>query len=462
MTLCVLFGAWLALNVAVTAACLGLAATEALSRRMDARSLLSLHYRVAALAICCALLLPALPAEFLIHPFAHAWTSRDFRFLDDVIPHDNFAAGVIMSTSNLDAGGASRAWIAAALALLALGIAHLARDAYTLRRLRRESQCVRRIGRVRLWICDRVAIPFSYWLPSGAHVVVPASLVERATVLRMVIAHELQHHRQGDTAWLHVFRILTWLCFPNPFMHLWNRRLAQVQEFACDAAIVGGRRWLAADYARCLVTVATHDSRDSPRPRWATPFIRFGDPHVLTRRIEKMLKYKQGSMAKSMHAGIATLLMTSVMAVAYSATGLVQDPGNERSGVLLAVKGDSNAAWPIDNGQVVRSFVANHQGLDIAADAGTEVHSWAAGVVIARGSSKGCGEFVQIQHESGATSRYCNLAGIRVREGETVLSGATIGVIATPPAGVRAHLHFELKMDDRKVDPLEHLPHQPA
>lgn len=462
MTLAAWFGAWLALNVAVTAACLGLAATEVLSRRMDARSLLSLHYRVAALVICCALLLPALPAEFLIHPFAHAWTSRDFLFLDDVIPHDHFAAGVVLSTSNLDAGGASRAWIAAALALLALGIALLARDVFTLRRLRRESHCVRRIGRVRLWICDRVAIPFSYWLPSGAHVVVPASLVERSSVLRMVIAHELQHHRQGDTAWLHVFRILSWLCFPNPFVHLWNRRLSRVQEFACDEAIVGGRRWPAVDYARCLFTVATHDSRDCLRPRWATPFIRFGDPHVLTRRIEKMLKDRQGSLAKSMQAGIAMLLMASVVAAAYAATGLVQDPSNEPGGVRVAAGDDLNATWPIDNGHVVRGFVANHQGLDIAADPGTEVHSWAAGVVIARGSSKGCGEFVQMHHQSGATSRYCNLAGIRVQEGDSVPSGATIGVIVTPPAGVRAHLHFELKMADRKVDPQEHLPRKPA
>ena len=175
-----------------------------------------------------------------------------------------------------------------------------------------------------------------------------------------------------------------------------------------------------------------------------------------------MLKDRQGTLAKSMQAGIAALLMASVVAAAYAATGLVQETGDEASGIRLAAKDDTSATWPIENGNVVKGFVANHQGLDIAADPGTEVHSWAAGVVIARGTSKGCGEFVQIHHESGATSRYCNLAGIRVREGEAVRSGATLGVIATPPAGVRAHLHFELKVDDRKVDPLEHLPRKPA
>ena len=175
-----------------------------------------------------------------------------------------------------------------------------------------------------------------------------------------------------------------------------------------------------------------------------------------------MLKERKRSLARPMHAGLATLLMVSVAAAAYAATGLVQDTGDETSEIRVAAKGDTNANWPIDNGQLVRGFVADHQGLDIAAEAGTEVHSWDAGVVIARGTSKGCGEFVQIHHESGATSRYCNLADIRVQTGDSVLSGATLGVIATPPAGVRAHLHFELKMDDRKVDPLEHLPRKSA
>ena len=447
--------AYVSLNLAVAAGALGLLAVEASARRASARVLLSLNYRVAAAVLASALACVLLPADMLLEPFAHAWSTQAFMaFTDGQV--NTTPAAIAATIANLDAGSAGRVWIAAVLALLALGIVRTLRDLRALHRLRRESQCVRRHGRVRLWVSDRVDVPFSFWLPHRAHVVVPAWLVERPDAFRMVVAHELQHHRQRDTLWLHVFRALSWVCFLNPFIHLWNRRLARVQEFSCDETIVGTRRWAAAEYARCLFEVATRQSRDSLRPRWATPFIRFGDPHVLTRRIEKMLKRKQVAMPKLLQKGVAAALVAVVAASAYAASSLIQVEATQ------PVHLNRGAVWPVDNGQLLTGFGSLHHGIDIAATAGTEVRAFTTGIVVAQGSRKGCGEFVEILHPEDVRSRYCNLAQVRVQVKDAVKAGAPIGVIAAPADGKRAHLHFELKMGDKKVDPLDHLPRTTA
>ena len=119
-------------------------------------------------------------------------------------------------------------------------------------------------------------------------------------------------------------------------------------------------------------------------------------------------------------------------------------------------------AWPIAQGQLTTGFGDKHQGIDIAAGAGTEVRAFASGIVVAQGARKGCGEFVEIRHSDDVSSRYCNLAQVRVRVEDTVKAGAPVGVIAAPTHGARAHLHFELKRGDKRVDPMDHLPRKPA
>src|SRR5688572_20497311 len=193
---------------------------------------------IAASAIACSLL----PAPAFFEPSARIWSSQEFKQIV-ISPETDAAAHLSVGATNLDAGSVSRVWIAAALALLVFGITGFLRDCAALRRIRRHSHCVRRVGRVRIWINDTVQAPFSYWFAGRAHVVLPAYLLERPHDFRMVMAHELQHHRQRDTVWLYFFRVLGWLFPLNPFAHLWNRRLARMQEFACDEAMVTRRGW---------------------------------------------------------------------------------------------------------------------------------------------------------------------------------------------------------------------------
>lgn len=326
MTLAAALSTYTALNVALAVGVTGLVAFESLGTRFGARTLLSLHYWIAASLVASVLVYALLPPQAaLFEPSARIWSAQEFH---DFSGAASAGAGYLTFGSGMgifDAGSVGRVWIAAALTLLALGCASCARDFTALRAIRRGAQRMRRLGRVHLWVSDTVATPFSYWVPGAAHVVVPSYLLERAGALRMVVAHELQHHRQRDTRWLYFFHALRFVCPLNPCAHLWSSRVARVQEFACDEALLARRGWTLAGYARCLLEVAQRAASGNTRLSGAKTFIRFGDPHVLIRRMEKMLQPKNWKLTRTLQVGVVAGLLTAMTAAAYAASGWVQD-----------------------------------------------------------------------------------------------------------------------------------------
>lgn len=102
-------------------------------------------------------------------------------------------------------------------------------------------------------------------------------------------------------------------------------------------------------------------------------------------------------------------------------------------------------------------------GMDFLADAGTSVKSVANGTVTSVAAKVDSdGYVVTITHEDGFVSVYKGLdsEGI-VETGKTVKAGDVIGKVAASmpsEAHVGAHLHLELKLDGKWVDPVEYLP----
>jgi len=99
-----------------------------------------------------------------------------------------------------------------------------------------------------------------------------------------------------------------------------------------------------------------------------------------------------------------------------------------------------------------------HEGIDILAPAGTEVHAAARGRVEYSGNGKrGYGNAVVLDHGDGITTLYGHLAAIRVQSGETVAAGAVIGTVGRSGNATTHHLHFELQVDGEAVDPVPYL-----
>jgi murein DD-endopeptidase MepM/ murein hydrolase activator NlpD len=99
-----------------------------------------------------------------------------------------------------------------------------------------------------------------------------------------------------------------------------------------------------------------------------------------------------------------------------------------------------------------------HQGLDIAAPTGTTITSAAAGTVIMAQWYGGYGNYILIDHGGGYSTGYGHLSAIYVSVGQTVQRGQAIGAVGMTGDATGPHLHFEIRIAGKPVDPAPRLP----
>ena len=121
-------------------------------------------------------------------------------------------------------------------------------------------------------------------------------------------------------------------------------------------------------------------------------------------------------------------------------------------------------AWPIA-GAVRRGFIPRtrstdyHEGIDIRTPVGTAVRASAAGKVLFAGDEpRQFGKLVVVEHEGGWQSAYAFLSRITVKEGDSVGQGERVGLSGQTGRARGPELHYEMRRNNRPVDPAEHLP----
>src|SRR6478609_5764119 len=107
-------------------------------------------------------------------------------------------------------------------------------------------------------------------------------------------------------------------------------------------------------------------------------------------------------------------------------------------------------------------IVRPHLGLDVAAPRGTPITAPAAGVVSFVGRKFGFGLVVEIDHGNGVTTRYAHCGRAMVTEGARVTQGVPIATIGTSGLSTGPHLHYEVIVNGRQVDPLRYRHLQPV
>jgi len=117
--------------------------------------------------------------------------------------------------------------------------------------------------------------------------------------------------------------------------------------------------------------------------------------------------------------------------------------------------------WPV-TGTVSSGFGdragRHHDGVDILAPAGAEVHAADEGVTVYAGKRmRGYGNAVVLDHGDGVRTLYGHLRTIRVKSADAVPAGAVIGTVGRTGNATAYHLHFELWVDGEPVDPLAYL-----
>ncbi|MCE7959210.1 MAG: M23 family peptidase [Acidobacteria bacterium ACB2] len=98
-----------------------------------------------------------------------------------------------------------------------------------------------------------------------------------------------------------------------------------------------------------------------------------------------------------------------------------------------------------------------HTGLDISAPAGHRIVAPASGTVVRAGWENGYGRFVQLAHGFGITTYYGHMEAIRVAEGQRVRRGDLIGLVGSSGRSTGPHLHYEVLVDGKPVNPLDYI-----
>lgn len=96
-----------------------------------------------------------------------------------------------------------------------------------------------------------------------------------------------------------------------------------------------------------------------------------------------------------------------------------------------------------------------HQGVDIAAPAGSPVQAISDGVVVQTGQDGAYGRFVEVRHADGLSSFYAHLGGFSAsaRAGAAVKRGDSVGRVGSTGSSTGAHLHIEVRRDGRPLNP---------
>jgi murein DD-endopeptidase MepM/ murein hydrolase activator NlpD len=98
-----------------------------------------------------------------------------------------------------------------------------------------------------------------------------------------------------------------------------------------------------------------------------------------------------------------------------------------------------------------------HSGQDIDAASGDPVVAGASGKVTFVGWQNGYGQLVVIDHGAGLTTRYGHLSHIDVAAGQTVERSQFIGRVGSTGRSTGPHLHYEIRINDQPVNPLQYL-----
>ena len=321
---------------------------------------------------------------------------------------------------------------------------------------------------------------------SGACVAVPFTLgVVRPRIYmpdhvqgaarQAVLLHEQTHIRRQDTLTKPLFYAVACLHWFNPLAWLAFRELSHDMEAACDEAAVRGRSLPERSaYCASLLQFATQG-------RAVPGSLSFGAGGVKA-RIVHLLHYRRlGAGALALCVAVVGLCATACMVrpqvdaapepqteaaeIQTPEAAEIQTPETAApaSSPAPAVNAASTAVLPnlhdaansprflcpVQYESVIRFMGYGHRGDDLRADAGTEIHAAADGVVVVAQEHYSWGNFVEIDHGTDAdglrwATLYAHMQSYTVQEGQTVHAGDVIGYVGSTGNATGNACHFEM------------------
>ena len=155
-------------------------------------------------------------------------------------------------------------------------------------------------------------------------------------------------------------------------------------------------------------------------------------------------------------------------AAANAADAEIRRKEKELAAQIANVVSESGFQWPLPAGyntltslfgsriHPITKKANNHTGIDIPAPGGTAIYAAKSGVVITSVKKGSYGNYVVVSHRDGTSTLYAHMSKRAVSEGATVKQGQVIGYVGTTGSSTGNHLHFEVRVNGTRKDPVNY------
>jgi murein DD-endopeptidase MepM/ murein hydrolase activator NlpD len=124
---------------------------------------------------------------------------------------------------------------------------------------------------------------------------------------------------------------------------------------------------------------------------------------------------------------------------------------------IMPTQGWLSSAFSSMRAHPILHMARPHEGIDVTAPSGTPIEAPAAGVVTDAGWESGYGNTVTIDHGFGIVTKFAHTSKILVRQGQRVSRGQRIALVGNTGLATGPHLHYEVHVNGRPVDPLKYV-----
>ena len=220
------------------------------------------------------------------------------------------------------------------LAGFGLGLFRLAMSVFCLWRIVTQSYAWRDFGRIKFRLSDRTLVPFSTRGLRNYYIVIPSHMLAETGEIKVAVAHELQHIRQGDLEWEVVLEALKPVFFLNPAYRAWKRQVEHLRELNCDHQVLQHGRIDVGSYCETLLSVCQKTLRRDRAFVLAVPKVTLvtADRSSLFDRKQSFLEQRIRSALNGKRLRYQRIVFVAVAVPLLAATTLttlaIQSPGD--------------------------------------------------------------------------------------------------------------------------------------
>ncbi|WP_291865099.1 peptidoglycan DD-metalloendopeptidase family protein [Maribacter sp.] len=276
----------------------------------------------------------------------------------------------------------------------------------------------------------------------------------------IIIEHEKAHvilKHSIDIMIIEVFVALFWF---NPAVYFYRKSLKSIHEFQADNRVLN-KQIKTSHYLQVLLQ--NLDVKKNPN----TIYSYFNYP-ILKRRIDMITKTKSTQLAKLKY--LILLPVCALLLFAFTKPNIKSIPVISEINTF-SLSSDLPSLFPIKNKtkEDITSFFGTkrkhnkskkaiiHGGIDIKASTGTPVIATASGTISKAALEGDWGNLIVISHSDGYQTWYAHLNGFNIKENQTVKKGDIIGYVGNTGLSTSSHLHYEVKHNEKRVNPLDYI-----